>query len=911
MRIQLKSLIKENVALNESWKSANNFYVKTNKISEDELIELTKLDPSNDGYFETKTDPTLAPNKNLDAIAKWFNAGQITINNSHVKDVLTLFANLKNRKLIKPQHSDINRFRNFDKFASIVDEYMIEVSGTSGISNEFEDESDDIKLIFNEKGWQVWATKTYEATRSFIHLLYNQTDKDDHGYGMRNYNKGTCPYCIVARHHWDSYASGEDDYTMYWILKDKHEPKIIRGEGIEKVVATLDNYNPQDDPQFLDKYDENITDFDSLDPMLNKIFAKLVIKDKTFAPLELYDTFSKSDKEKYIINLLDDDTNVLSDQQFLDINHEFQQRYLINRLSLNEYFTDVNYDHADPNIKKEYIKNIINNWQSLTDHVFSTLSDDDKMAYVENASTTFNIHVTDMVFKCMTDEQKHDRIVTDPSGITLNQYKTLSDDLKFKFLLKAHTAEFVSNPKEIYENTSDDVLEKFAKILTNTYIEMEMCITNSSMFNEILFYKMSDETKIRFIKHIASCGDHAISDKIAKDLSKELSELYVKERLKIYGYIPLMVYIALNNDDAKYIAVKERLDNDGYISSGMFKYSSDALKSEYIKLMYTANKGMTPNIMELLSDDLQNKYIDGLVQNHGNILDDIVFSMLNAANQQKYIKYVISTGKYVSDDVFSLFPDKDKKDYVKVLNMMHIPIRGVMEPYSDTPNVNYESNKISLNKLLTENVLLTEAPYLKKLSEINPNDYYDRWGEIEAENFPRIYAQSSDETISDWKEPGFLGIGMFDDRNNDVHGYIYGYSFSEDELDDIESVIDDGDIEIYDDTLKDILTSDNISDIFNSKTTFYVDTFVVSKAYRDEYGKAMEYYKTIRMMIEMFFDMIGSAGYTYIVFSAMNDTMKFIINPTNGNIKVPTKRKGELAVKINSDTEPIIAIKLK
>lgn len=247
----------EHVIIQESWKGAVN---KFKNISEEEMRQLAHKDPSNDEYFERNHDETKAKNQYLEVIAKWYSKGQFSLNETHVKDVLEQYDYLKRRNKLKPEHKNIDRFRFFDKFARIVDGYVKENDIITADETGDVNYGENVKKIYDEDGWQVWETKTYKATYEFIKYLYDMRDSQMDGYGVRNYNLGLCPYCIMQADFWNKHAKNDPDYAMYWILKDKKEPNIVRGEGHEKVFATTDT-----NCDLLDKQDDKFTDSELAD----------------------------------------------------------------------------------------------------------------------------------------------------------------------------------------------------------------------------------------------------------------------------------------------------------------------------------------------------------------------------------------------------------------------------------------------------------------------------------------------------------------------------------------------------------------------------------------------------------------------------------------------------------------------
>ena len=235
--INIKNIITETLLVYESWKNAENQF----NISEKELRTLAHKDPSNDQYFQSNTDETQAPNKFLPVLAKWYSKGQFRLNETHIKDLLSQYMYLQRKNKLKPEDRNINKFRKYSGFEQMMERYFKALEMITTDTEGKVNYSDNVKKIYDKNGWQVWATKTYPATKEFIKYLYDMGDEDLHGYGIEKYEKGQCPYCIMQKIYWDDYAQGDPNYTIYWILNNKNEPDIVRGEGHDKVVATTDS----------------------------------------------------------------------------------------------------------------------------------------------------------------------------------------------------------------------------------------------------------------------------------------------------------------------------------------------------------------------------------------------------------------------------------------------------------------------------------------------------------------------------------------------------------------------------------------------------------------------------------------------------------------------------------------------
>jgi hypothetical protein len=156
---------------------------------------------------------------------------------------------------------------------------------------------------------------------------------------------------------------------------------------------------------------------------------------------------------------------------------------------------------------------------------------------------------------------------------------------------------------------------------------------------------------------------------------------------------------------------------------------------------------------------------------------------------------------------------------------------------------------------------------------------------LERRYFPSHLSQDFDDIESDAASAGFTGYGIFDDDK--VKGYIYGYSISEDEYEDLE-YIDFSKVDFYNDALKTkLLANDDYSEtfkrIFTPRNTLYVSNLVVDSTHR------RHTYKLINEMLNE----LRQNGYKYIAFDALSDTVNLFMDKS-GNIKADRLKKSGL-----------------
>ena len=461
--IDIKNLIIEALVFQESWKNAIN---QNKEISEDEMKVLSHKDPSNDKDFSRGKDETQVPNKYLASIAKWYKTEQISLDDSHVKDVLNYYDTLKKKKKLKPEHMNIQNFRYFDNFARIMDEYADENQTVRKDASGDVKYSGNIKKIYDKNGWQVWATKTFEATREFIKYLYDMDDKQLHGHGIDNYEEGICPYCIMQRNYWDDYAGEDKDYTLYWILKDKHEPDIIKGEGHDKVFAMMDT-----DFDLLDYKDAHYTDYRL--KMLPKEFWDIInsLDYHTYKRFESrYIPYMKDSKiiDKWIKSVA---TNMfgLGFAELTTFPKDLLEKYFKFRLGAeNIALTGQEYEYVPDSLKDDYIKKSAMTLTGMSNASIRSLSDSDREKYYD-----YRIK----------------------SGYNLNEseYDYLTDEQFKRYFHKVLG-------RDPFRDLGDDVYEKFPEDLKKEYI-YKMADSNSNRgLTDKQFNDLDDQGKLKYLK---------------------------------------------------------------------------------------------------------------------------------------------------------------------------------------------------------------------------------------------------------------------------------------------------------------------------------------------------------------------------------------------------------------------------
>ena len=137
-------------------------------------------------------------------------------------------------------------------------------------------------------------------------------------------------------------------------------------------------------------------------------------------------------------------------------------------------------------------------------------------------------------------------------------------------------------------------------------------------------------------------------------------------------------------------------------------------------------------------------------------------------------------------------------------------------------------------ELLEKLNFLEERIIVKDFSDVSIYEISPEMERIERDNFDAYYANDAEDIIDDTEQRGFIGFGLFDDTDNKIKGYVYGYPITEDEYEDIDDIPVDQFkelIKLYDNRYSTV-TPDNFRQIFTPQNTVYVSNMVVDKPFR-------------------------------------------------------------------------------
>lgn len=153
---------------------------------------------------------------------------------NHLKDTLALYSKLYKSEKIpdkditldiegKAITKNLNKIETFQRFD--IFEKFLNMFSNSLVKNKIDDKlnKNNIEMFYVDSEYFVIGTKNYEDTLEFIyHVFRNHTSQDNGGSGAAAFKKGASPYCTAGKGHWDHYAEGNNNYTQYWVFKNKY-----------------------------------------------------------------------------------------------------------------------------------------------------------------------------------------------------------------------------------------------------------------------------------------------------------------------------------------------------------------------------------------------------------------------------------------------------------------------------------------------------------------------------------------------------------------------------------------------------------------------------------------------------------------------------------------------------------------
>ena len=293
----------------------------------------------------------------------------------------------------------------------------------------------------------------------------------------------------------------------------------------------------------------------------------------------------------------------------------------------------------------------------------------------------------------------------------------------------------------------------------------------------------------------------------------------------------------------------------------------------------------------------------------GQNVPDIILKSISTDPQHsyKYARYALE-GQNIPEEMLksiSSSPEYSYKYAADVLKGHNVP-DIILKSISSSPEYSYEYQQFKKTRINTFDELyqkvlhfrkvIEEKTYINDITPINIRQLSSDMEIIDRNNFTYEYSQDKEDIEDDTTQRGFMGVGLFDDTDNKIKGYLYGYAISNDEYEDIVD-IDFDEVMIYDDKLKTTLTPQTFTRIFNPNNTLYTSNFAVDKPYR----------MGVALMLNNFIKIAKSKGIKYLAFDGLSDTKRLFM--TNNEIKQDRLTKYGVKLVLKYDTpDSLLAI---
>jgi hypothetical protein len=204
-------------------------------------------------------------------------------------------------------------------------------------------------------------------------------------------------------------------------------------------------------------------------------------------------------------------------------------------------------------------------------------------------------------------------------------------------------------------------------------------------------------------------------------------------------------------------------------------------------------------------------------------------------------------------------------------------------------------------ELLQKLNLLEERIIVKNLNDVSIHEISSDMERIENDNFSYDYSNDAEDIEEDREQRGFVGFGLFDDTDDKIKGYVYGYPITEDEYEDIDDISVDQFrelVNLYDNRYSNV-TPDNYRQYFTPQNTVYVSNMVIDKPFR----------MYLLPLLKELFNTLRQRNVKYVQFDALKDTENLLFNP-NGTPKQERMRKYNLNIiaSIRTDYDSLMVI---
>jgi hypothetical protein len=276
-------------------------------------------------------------------------------------------------------------------------------------------------------------------------------------------------------------------------------------------------------------------------------------------PKDIESKLSPSDRAKNIAartQYIEQGRN-LTDSQFNSCDNELKKKYIKKMIEKTEPISDSQFKLCNDELKKEYVEAKIKKGDFISDGQFEWCDDELKKYYIEKTLKMFeydnddngdNFHkLTDKQLKYCDDKTKQEYlkllIDTDYFELSPYEFKMLNDELKIQHIKKNVSQGF---------NIDDKILKSSSKKIINDYIEY--CIEKSKNISDYAFQLCTSDQKIKYVINIVKTDKYILSDENFEWCPEELKKDYIEKNINFLkkrlldGEVPVAMQVQWAKD---------------------------------------------------------------------------------------------------------------------------------------------------------------------------------------------------------------------------------------------------------------------------------------------------------------------------------------------------------------------------
>lgn len=588
-----------------------------------------------------------------------------------------------------------------------------------------------------------------------------------------------------------------------------------------------------------------------------------------------YNSSTVDHNEEYLMKMVMDDVNSLPDEYIVDY---------LERIVKNNYF---------PYSLLSFMKTLVNARHIPIPKILDVVNSDARDARnlfigvdlgVIYASIVSNYDDSTPIFEYI---KKYE-----PSKLADVLYRIFerSDEDKSRELMYKFPASIFTNVKNAYGIESRQVLSSMINVMgaTDESTINKLCKNNPDLVKDMVLLAMRSPDD--YLDFLTSIPREFISDEL------------IMHSLE-YGTSPAILLKLYFSNYGKPITMHNLPSNilDNFLESTSPYY----------------NRYVGDLIMWLLSQNIKYSEIYNKLSSHintnalfhlfrqlmgGGKFDEIIDIINFYPDKESMMKYIIGNDQY-----YLSFADNDFWNFIKTLDISKYDwYNRIMDSYytpehvksyfrnlttSDEENTTQQINipetfEKLYSHLINTPYLLEERAFVKPINSKIFDNIVDDMVNIEDTNFSGGFASGSDALFDDFNLRGFIGLGLFDEHDNRLKGYIYGYRMGEDGEYYKIDYLDLSSVKFHDPNFKNLIGKVGLKNVITPEKTLYVSNFAVLQGYRARHG--------VVELLPKFINLARQNGYEYIVFDGLPDTAKLFLRPQQSNTSGEVKT-GRLA----------------